>query len=293
MKKPFIKYIISLLLFGTNGIVASFIDLSSYEIVFFRTLIGSILLIAIFFITGGKPTFHKNKKDLFFIAISGVAMGTSWLFLYEAYAQLGVSVASLCYYCGAVIVMVLSPIVFKERLTAVKIIGFIAAVCGIVLVNGVGAESINAWGLFCGLMSAVTYSFMVMFNKKSQKVTGLENSMLQLFIAFLSVAIFRTVKNGFCFSVSRESIIPILILGVINTGIGCYFYFSSIGKLPVQTVAIFGYLEPVSAVVFSVLLLRETISPIQIVGAVLIVGGAIFAESKNFVKSGKRNETDG
>ena len=69
-----------------------------------------------------------------------------------------------------------------------------------------------------------------------------------------------------------------LILGLFNTGIGCYFYFSSIGKLPVQTVAICGYLEPLSAVVFSVIVLHETMLPIQILGAALIIGGAVSSE---------------
>ena len=68
------------------------------------------------------------------------------------------------------------------------------------------------------------------------------------------------------------------IFGLLNTGIGCYFYFSSIGNLPVQTVAICGYLEPLSAVFFSVLLLGERLLPSQILGAILILGGAVFGE---------------
>ena len=45
-----------------------------------------------------------------------------------------------------------------------------------------------------------------------------------------------------------------------------------------QTVAICGYLEPLSAVVFSVIFLKETMLPIQIIGAVLIIGGAMLGE---------------
>ena len=78
--------------------------------------------------------------------------------------------------------------------------------------------------------------------------------------------------------IDTQSIIPILVLGLLNTGIGCYLYFSSIGKLPVQTVAICGYLEPLSAVLFSVIFLKETMLPIQIIGAVLIIGGAMLGE---------------
>ena len=279
MKASYLKYIFALLLFGSNGIVASLIHLSSYEIVLLRTLIGSLLLIAIFFIAREKLTFYKYKTQSIFLAVSGIAMGTSWIFLYEAYDEIGVSLASLAYYCGPVIVMILSPILFGEKLTKIKVCSFLVVLVGIFLVNGTAFENgVSVWGLACGLLSAICYSLMVMFNKKAKDITGLENSMLQLFVAFLTVAIFVGIKQGYRMEIDTQSIIPILVLGLLNTGIGCYFYFSSIGKLPVQTVAICGYLEPLSAVVFSVIFLKETMLPIQIIGAVLIIGGAMLGE---------------
>ena len=101
---------------------------------------------------------------------------------------------------------------------------------------------------------------------------------MQLFIAFATVAVFVGFKQGFIIDIPTESVLPIFILGLLNTGIGCYLYFSSIGKISVQTVAICGYLEPLSAVLFSVFFLSEKLLPMQIIGAVLIIGGAIFSE---------------
>ncbi len=68
------------------------------------------------------------------------------------------------------------------------------------------------------------------------------------------------------------------------TGLGCYLYFSPLSKLPVQTVAVCGYLEPLSAVVFAALLLHEKMSLLQVIGAVCILGGAMVGE---LVKIGK------
>ena len=275
----FFKYIFALLLFGSNGVVASFVELSSMQIVLLRTLIGSALLMALFFLTGGRLIFYKHKKQFVFLAVSGIAMGASWMFLYEAYARIGVGIASLLYYCGPVIVMALSPLVFKEKLTGYKIAGFLFVLAGIFLINGnaFGGGS-DTFGIVCGLLSAVMYAFMVIFNKKAKYITGLENSALQLVTAFLTATVFVGLKQGFAMNIKPSSILPILFLGLINTGIGCYFYFSSIGRLPVQTVAICGYLEPLSAVVFSVIFLKESMLPLQIVGAVFILGGAMFGE---------------
>jgi len=102
--------------------------------------------------------------------------------------------------------------------------------------------------------------------------------MWQLTISFLTVAIFLGLKQGFSIKIASENLLPILFLGIVNTGIGCYFYFSSIGDLPVQTVAIGGYLEPLSALFFSTAFLGETLGFVQIVGAVLILGGAAYGE---------------
>lgn len=279
MRKAYLKYFFALLLFGSNGIVAGSIHLSSYEIVFWRTLIGSLLLTGSFFVAKQKITFYKNWNDTLFILLSGIAMGMSWMFLYEAYDQVGVSLASLFYYCGPVLVMILSPILFKEKLTLYKIIGFIFVLFGIILVNGtVTGEAVRTFGVFCGLMSAVMYSFMVILSKKSRKVQGLENSAIQLCTSFLTAALFVGLKSGFPLSLSGTDFIGVSVLGFINTGIGCYFYFSSIGKLPVQTVAICGYLEPLSAVIFAAVLLDEVMLPLQIVGGILIIEGAVFGE---------------
>lgn len=277
--KAFIKYISALLLFGLNGIVASHIPLNSYEIVFLRTLIGSVLLVALFLLGKGKFHIKAHKKDTLFIVLSGIAMGTSWMFLYEAYQQIGVSLSSLLYYCGPVIVMILSPLIFQEKLTAPKVLGFIIVLVGIFLVNGNAVDgNRNTWGLFCGTMSAVMYFFMVTLNKQSKNISGMENSVIQLVVSFLSVAVFMGIKQGFMISVPATAWVWILVLGVVNTGIGCYLYFSPLAKIPVQTVAVCGYLEPLSAVVFAAILLGEKMAIIQIIGAVCIIGGAMIGE---------------
>jgi drug/metabolite transporter (DMT)-like permease len=292
--KPVLRYIAALLLFGSNGIVASYISLPSYEIVFTRTLIGSLFLLLIFISSKQKVRFWRNKPHSLYLVISGVAMGASWMFLFEAYAQIGVSLATLAYYCGPVIVLILSPILFKEKMTAVKLLGFLAVVLGMFCVNGQSMlQGTVSWGLAFGILSAFMYACMVIFNKKAASLTGLENSVWQLITSFITVAVFLGLKQGFSVHIALGNLTPILLLGIVNTGIGCYFYFSSIGGLPVQTVAILGYLEPLSALFFSAAFLGESLSFLQLVGAVLILGGAAFGElfrEKRFVSLSVRVE---
>lgn len=279
LKLDLVKYIFVLCLLGSNGIVASYILLHSYEIVFWRTLIASAFLLGIFLLSKQKFTFLQYKKDAFFLSLGGFSLGLSWIFLFEAYTHIGVSVGTLLYYCGPVIVMALAPILFKERLTRVKLVGFVVVLSGMLLVNGEAfLEGELSIGILLGLLSAVMYATMVIFNKKGQAIQGLENTSIQLISALILVTVYSIIKGGFPVAMNTESILPVLILGLVNTGIGCYFYFTSIGKLPVQTVSIFGYLEPLSALLFSAILLGESLSFIQLIGAACILGGAALGE---------------
>lgn len=172
-----------------------------------------------------------------------------------------------------------SPLFLKERITFPKIIALAAALLGAFFISGqAAAHGVSTWGLLCAILSAVTYAIMVLTNKLAQSIKGIENAVLQLLCAAAVVAVFVGCKQGFSMDIAAGEWLPILWLGFVNTGLGCYFYFSSIGALPAQSVAICGYLEPLFAVVLSVLILKETMSPLQIIGAALIVGGAVFGE---------------
>jgi len=279
MKKAYIKYLLGVFIFGSNGIVASYISLASYEIVLLRSFLGIILLFALFLLTGNRPTVFKYKHDLLFIMLSGMAMAADWLFLFEAFDQIGVGLASVMNYFGPVIVVALSPFFFKEKLTYVRLISMFAALIGVFLVSGdIISGSANFWGLLCGILSAFSYAALVISDKKAEHIKGFENSVFQLFFAFLTVAVFVGIKQGFVIHVAAGDWFPILLLGFFNTGICCFLYFSSIGSLPAQTVAVCGYIEPLSAVVLAVLILHETMLPLQILGAFLIVAGALFGE---------------
>jgi len=281
MKKSYASYFAALLLFGSNGLVASFIDLPSDQIVLLRAVIGCTLLFALFFLSGQERTALGHRKDLLFIALSGAAMAADWLFLFEAYRQIGVSLSMLINYTGPVIVMALSPLLFHERVTWPKLAALILALAGVFLISSqTSAQSVNARGLLCAGFSAVSYAAMVVCNKKAAKIKGMENAAVQMLFALLTTAVFVGVRRGFSLAVTGREWIPILWLGAVNTGISCWLYFSGIGKLPVQTVAVCGYLEPLFAVVLSVIFLHESMRPLQIVGAALIVGGAVFGECR-------------
>ena len=266
-------------MFGSNGVAASYIHLTSQQIVLLRTLLGFALLAVLYFATGHRLTVRQHKRDCAFLALSGVAMGADWMLLFEAYDQIGVSLGMIINYCGPILVIVTAPLFFRERLTWQKGVAVALAMAGACLISGqTAAAGGSLWGLVCAGLSAVTYAIMVISNKLSRHIGGMENALLQMGFALVTVVIFVVARGGLAMDIPAGDWPFILWLGLLNTGVGCYCYFSTIGALPAHTVAICGYLEPISAVVFSMVILREVISPVQLVGILLILGGAIFGE---------------
>ena len=289
MSKATRNYLLSLVLFGSNGIVANMIDLPSAYVVFARVSLGAALLVALTLLGRSSrtnlqsPTHRRQAAHLF---ISGAALGAAWLFLFESYRYIGVGVASLLFYCGPVIVMALSPVVFKTRLTATSLCGFAAVVLGAFLVVGQGLGSgIAPMGLLLGGMSAVMYAVMVIHGKRVTDIGGIESSAVQLTGSLSIVAIYMlasglvgTLVMPTAAQLGSLNVAAVLCIGLVNTGLGCLMYFSSMGELPVTRVAVCGYLEPLSAVVLSALLLGEVMTAANVIGAALILGGALFSE---------------
>ena len=283
MNNGLFTYLAALLLFGSNGIIAAAIALPSSDIVLLRTFLGALSLLTILATTQHhKLQAPSRPREAAALLLSGAALGASWIFLFRAYQTIGVS--SLLYYCGPIIVMALSPLIFGEKLTGGKIAGFVAVACGAFLIaaQGLGGNMPIA-GIVCGIASAFCYALMVIASKGAPHIEGLENSTLQVCAAFVTALVLTLITQGapsFLSAGIAASIDwrAVAMLGVVNTGIGCLLYFSAVAKLPVQTVAVVGYLEPLSAVVFSAALLGEAITPVRLMGAALIIGGAIFCE---------------
>ena len=285
MSRSFKKYLASLLMFGSNGIVASAIALPSSEVVLTRTLLGALLLVAALAVSnhrsGARLASLDHPRQAASLAVSGAALGISWIFLFAAYRLIGVGVATLAYYIGPVIVMALSPVLFREHLTPVKLMGFAAVVAGAFLVVAQGgAGSINPAGLALGGMAAIMYAAMVVFSKRASDVGGVEAATIQIVASFAAVAVYSVATGQLpaASALVSADLPAVLTLGLVNTGLGCYLYFSAMGDLPVQRVAVFGYLEPLSAVVLSALVLGEAMGPVRILGAALIIGGAASCE---------------
>lgn len=279
--KYYVMYIVSLLIFGSNGVFASHIDMTSAEIVCMRTLIGSLALILVLLISRTKLDWAVMKRESFKLITAGICLGVNWALLFEAYKLMSVSIATLTYYLAPIIVLILSPLLLREKQSARAYIGMGAAVVGLVLAVGLGDASVTATGLIVGLGSAVFYAGLIIFNKKIDGVTGLPLTTIEMVIAACVMLPYVLLTGGYVgFPPDMEGTLYLIFLCLVNTGLACWLYFSSMNRLPARAVALFGYVDPVSALIFSAVFLGDRMGVLQIAGAVLVFAGAAFGQSK-------------
>lgn len=292
MKKimnPRLMLIASMAIFGTLGPFVRNIPVSSGELALYRALLAAILLVFFLIVTGQKIPFKKIKREVPLLLASGIAMGINWILLFEAYKYTTVSVATLSYYFAPVIVTVVCPILFKEKLTVKQIVCFIMSTVGLVMITGVadsGGES-NMKGIMFGLGAAFFYASVVLFNKFIRNVDGIHRTFLQFIAAILVLLPYVIFTSGITLGgMNTKGWVNLLIVGLIHTGITYCMYFSSLKELPGQKAAILSYIDPLVAVVISVTVLGETMTLWQIIGGALILGFTLWNEisPKNKIK---------
>ena len=272
-------YILSLLIFGTNGIFVSHISLASSQIVLMRTWIGGILLTCLVLFFGGFDKDHLQRERVPLL-LGGAALGLNWVALFEAYRLLNVSLATLIYYVGPIIVLLFSPILFREKLTGRKLVSVIIVGIGLICISGsVVVIGMNSLGLLCAAFSALFYAALIVFNKQISYTSGMQTAAIELDVAFFVVLVYTLCTSGLPHLTGND--LPyIVVIGFINTGLAYLLYFSGLQKLSGQSVALISYIDPVSALLFSAILLHEVMAPVQVAGAALIIGGAMFGEIK-------------
>lgn len=270
-------YILSLLIFGTNGIFVSQISLASSQTVLMRTILGGILLTSLVLFRGGFD--KKNlREDGLALFLGGAALGFNWVALFAAYGLLNVSLATLIYYVGPILVLLFSPILFHEKLTGLKSISVLVVAIGLICISGsIVVTGMNSLGLLAAIISALFYATLIIFNKRITHTNGMQTAAIELDIAFVVVLIYNLCTVGIP-NINGSDWPFIAVLGFVNTGLAYLFYFSGLQKLSGQSVALISYLDPVSALLFSALFLHEVMTTVQILGAVLIIGGAMLGE---------------
>ena len=283
--KSYLMLISAMLLYGTIGVFRRYIPLSSGMLAFSRGLLGSLFLWGLVRLRGRGRAEWIGRKDLLLLALTGALIGANWMLLFEAYNHTTVATATMCYYMQPTLVILLSPLVLRERLTARRLACAGAAVAGMALVSGVadgggiGARDLS--GVAFGLGAAALYATVILLNKKLQVEDVYRKTAVQLTAATVALAPYVLLTEDFAaIRLDARAAVLVLIVGVVHTGVAYAMYFGSMKRLRAQTIALLSYIDPVFALLLSAAVLHEPITPLGVLGAALILGSALVGEGR-------------
>lgn len=271
------------LIWGSIGVFVKLIGLSSGIVALDRSLVGMLFLLCVKLLSRQKFDFSAYKSDLFILLLNGALLGLNWILLFESYEYTTVATSTICYNIGPMLVVLVSPIIFKERLTFVRILCAFVSLFGVTCVSGVfeqtGVTASQLWGVALGILAAVVYAVTVIFNKRLDKINPLDKAIVQFFsstVVMFVYCLFTT--NVGELRLTFKTIMLLLVVGVVHTGVAYLLYFKSLPDVTSQNVALFAYIDPVVAVLLSALVLSEHLTLFTLLGAVLVILSSVVSE---------------
>ena len=280
LASPRSQLILSMLIFGSIGVVRRYIPFPSSVVALARAVIGLCFLLLTRAIRHEPISRAAVKANLPKLLLLGVMLAVNWIFLFEAYNHPSGAAATMCYYMAPVFVILLSPVIFGEKITLRKGICSAIALFGMVLVSDVLSSGLHGVrGLVYGLIAAGFYAAIVIVNRTLKDISAGDRTIMQFAVSAVALlpSVLLTEDVG-SLRFTPFILLMLLVAGIVHTGYAYVLYFGSIAQVPAQTAALLSYIDPVVAVLLSLTLLHESMSAGALIGAVLVIGAMIASE---------------
>ena len=275
--------ITAMLIWGSIGIFRRSIPVPSEFLSFIRGLTGALFMCIILASKKDVSISQVKKQSIVLLALTGALIGINWIFLFEAFNYTTVATATLCYYMEPTMVILMAPLFFSQRLTLSQLAITILTILGMILVSGIidngEIKPDDITGIIFGLSAAFCYALIVISNKRIEAIDTYLKTFIQLSGAAIAMIPYLIYTAGFTGLPDDTSTwLLILFVGIVHTGIAYALYFGAMKELSAQSVAICSYIDPISALIFSALLLGEALTPLGMLGAILIIGTVAIGE---------------
>lgn len=254
----------------------------------YRFIIAAFLALLILVFKG--ENLRVNKKEWWLLFSLGMDYALSNELLFLGYDLTTPAIASTLLFIYPIIVALIALFVFREKLKGLMYIALCVSLTGVYLLTmGDTAFSVNFPGLFAALGAALFYAlFIVTVNRGNIELSAWKISFYSLFFAALYYLVKAFIRNESLWLTNPKTLLNFAIFALVTTvisNVGLIYAAKRIGSTPT---AIMGALEPVVAVLVSVLLFSEPATWKLILGVILIITGVVF----NIV-AGKRKRVFG
>ena len=241
---------------------------------FMRLVIGAVFLtIGTFLFRGGL---HIRKEDMPRIFISG-AIGMSVYFTIENLGTglTSASFSSLIMATVPIFGMIGDRIFYGNKITPLKVVCILASILGVYLLVSGEPMGISAIGVLAMFAAAISWTIYIVVVKPLYDKYDLLTLLTGLFLSGLILQIPAVIITQ-AVTHAPVTVTPMGIVGTLATAIVCiiigeFGYIYAVGKLSTTLVSAFENVLPVTAVIFSIFIFGKILTPMQIIGGVIIL----------------------
>lgn len=271
------------------GVISVFIkgltsfDYDSFDIMCFRSW-ASVVLMFIFFLMRDRSLLKIKLRDIWMFIGTGIFSLTFFSYCYfTSIVKSGAAVAVVLLYTSPIFVMLMSAVVFKEKITLKKIVALILTFIGCVLVAGlIGTGSRLSMGaLLLGLGAGFGYALYSIFAGFAvKKYSSLTVTFYTFLFSGITLPIFRN-PVALIGSVSLQVIPWIVGTSIICTVLPYLCYTWGLGKMEAGKAAVLVTVEPLVGAIIGILIYHEDANLFKLLGIVLIFSAVILLSLPN------------
>lgn len=276
-KRSIIELNLSLFIMGGTTLFPKLISLPVNYIIFGRCFIATIALY-VYLKVRKIPFKLKLDKTLINIILSGVLLGFHWISLFEAIKLSTVSIGILSFFTYPIITVFLEKLFFRSKIFYLDVLFGILVFIGLVLVfHDIHiAEKFQA-GFIWGIISAFLFSLRMIISKKLlYRYSGEETMLYQVTIAAVCLAPIVIFNNISFLLISFNSVLVLILLGVVFTALPHTLLIRSLSGLKPKTVGILSSLQPLYCIFTAFFILKEVPSISVLAGGIIIISTVMF-----------------
>ena len=282
-KKAFVLIILAGLFWGMSGIFVNLLSeygFTPIQLVATRATVSFLLIGAFTLIKDKKALATSSSNILIFLGLALTLFFSMFLY-YSAMVRTSVCTAVILLNLHPIYVTAVSSVLYRERITAVKIGAIAVMLVGCSLVSGIlGGITLDAMGLLLGVLSGVSYAsyvLLVKYYNRKEIANTTANVYTFMFMTVVAVAVCRPLKLVDIAVSNAFPAIPLLVLlGICTSVIPFVLNGIALRDLSAGTVSALSIVEPLSATIYSVVFFSEPMDLFKTLGVVMMLGAVVF-----------------
>ena len=245
---------------------------SVYTTLFLRFVVGALCIFPLMPML--RLPMPSRREIITFLLLGGIGYVAQSFFYFAALEYTTASVVALLLYTYPALVVFGSVLVFKEKITLSKAVALVFALAGACVVS-LGQLDGSIIGAALALASAASYTIYILIN--SHVVEGGKGIQSTAFIILGSVSVFGSMNLivGFEPPTTTTGLLAIIAIGLVSTAFSFWAFLTGLEKVGASNTAIISTLEPVTAVVCSVLFLSEPLTVNVVIGGCLVLAALL------------------